>query len=164
MKKFDNKDFWITGMSDDEIVSNITKFNPDVIGFSCCTVVDREDTKYLVDLVKDKFPDKKMFLGGYEIDKNYENILKKDAIERDKIDNIDCISLGLGQVYIDDILKYLMGESKEIPKGIAYRTEKGYEISGEKEYDINDYALPDYGLVEKVNVTGRDKPVDVYSF
>ena len=57
-----------------------------------------------------------------------------------------------------------MGESKEIPKGIAYRTEKGYEISGEKEYDINDYALPDYGLVEKVNVTGRDKPVDVYSF
>lgn len=34
-----------------------------------------------------------MFLGGYEIDKNYENILKKDAIERDKIDNIDCISL-----------------------------------------------------------------------
>lgn len=164
VKKFDNKDFWITGMSDDEIVSNITKFNPDVIGFSCCTVVDREDTKYLVDLVKDKFPDKKMFLGGYEIDKNYENILKKDAIERDKIDNIDCISLGLGQVYIDDILKYLMGESKEIPKGIAYRTEKGYEISGEKEYDINDYALPDYGLVEKVNVTGRDKPVDVYSF
>lgn len=164
VKKFDNKDFWITGMSDDEIVSNITKFNPDVIGFSCCTVVDREDTKYLVDLVKDKFPDKKMFLGGYEIDKNYENILKKDAIERDKIDNIDCISLGLGQVYIDDILKYLMGESKEIPKGIAYRTEKGYEISGEKEYDINDYELPDYGLVEKVNVTGRDKPVDVYSF
>ena len=46
----------------------------------------------------------------------------------------------------------------------VYLTEKGYEISGEKEYDINDYALPDYGLVEKVNVTGRDKPVDVYSF
>ena len=163
-KEFDGKDFWITGMSDDEVISNIEEFNPDVIGLSCCTVVDREDTKYLVDLIKEKFPDKKMFLGGYEIDKNFENILKKDAIERDKIDNIDCISLGLGQVYINDILQYLMGNSDEIPKGIAYRTDDGYEVSGEKDYDINDYALPDYGLVEKVNVTGREKPVDVYSF
>ena len=33
---------------------------------------------------------------------------------------------------------------------LVFYTEKGYEISGEKEYDINDYALPDYGLVEKV--------------
>lgn len=163
-KQYDGKDFWITGLEDEEVLKRIEEFNPDVIGISCCTVVDREDTKYLVDLIKEKYPEKKMFLGGYEIDKNYENILKKDAIERDKIDNIDCISLGLGQVYVEEILEYLMGNSKIIPKGIAYRTDEGYKVTGEKEYNINDYALPDYGLVHKVNVSGRDKPLDVYSF
>lgn len=164
LKKFDNKDFWITGMTDEEILFNISLFNPDVIGFSCCTVVDREDTKYLINLVKKRFPNKKILLGGYEIYKNYENILKKNAIERDKISNVDCISLGLGQIYISDILNYLMGKSKEIPKGIAYKTDNGFDVSGEKEYDINNYSLPDYSLVKKVNVAGRNKPVDVYSF
>lgn len=164
IKQFDGKDFWITGLEDEEIISEIKEFNPDVIGFSCCTVVDREDTKYLIDLVKQTFPEKAMFLGGYEIDKNYENILKKDAIERDRIDNINCISLGLGQIYIGDILEYLMGKSKTIPKGIAYRTDEGYSISETKEYDINDYSLPDYGLVNKIAISGRDKPLDVYSF
>lgn len=164
VKQFDGKDFWVTGLDDEEIISRIEEFNPDVIGISCCTVVDREDTKHLINLIKERCPEKNIYLGGYEIDKNYENILRKDAIERDRIDNIDCISLGLGQVYVGDILRYLMGESEEIPKGIAYRTDDGYNVSGEKEYDINDYALPDYALVEKINVSGRDKPLDVYSF
>ena len=164
VKQFDGKDFWVTGLDDEEIISRIEEFNPDVIGISCCTVVDREDTKHLINLIKERCPEKNIYLGGYEIDKNYENILRKDAIERDRIDNIDCISLGLGQVYVGDILRYLMGESEEIPKGIAYRTDDGYNVSGEKEYNINDYALPDYALVEKINVSGRDKPLDVYSF
>ena len=44
-------------------------------------------------------------LGGHEISHNYEQILSDKSIERDKINGITCISLGLGQPYISNICK-----------------------------------------------------------
>lgn len=164
---FDGIEYWRTGMRDNEIIDQIKAFEPDVIAISCCTVVDREDTKYLCALLKSVFPKTPLFLGGHEITHNYKDVLLK-KVERNYIPNIEGISVGLGQPYIGDILKYLIEKAKgneaDYPKGFASCRDGKLVLPQLEEMNPNDYALFDYSLLRSVSVSDREKPYDVYSF
>ncbi len=97
-------EYWRTGLSDLDIISQIQMYNPDVIAISCCTVVDRADTKYLCELIIKNIPNIPVILGGHEISHNYEDILI-ERIPRNYIPGIAGICIGLGQPYIGKILE-----------------------------------------------------------
>lgn len=165
---YDNVEYWKTGLSDDEILKRIREYNPDILCFSCTTVVDREDIKYLVRLMRTNNINIPIILGGHEITHNYEQILSSESIERDKISGVTCISLGLGQPYISNICKYILnGYRGELPLNSAWniggKVIANHDTTGEI-YNINNYSLPNYSLLDKVYVTNREKPYDVYSF
>ena len=166
--KYDNMDYWRTGLSDDEVIKRIKEYNPDILCFSCTTVVDREDTKHLIHLILDRGINLPIVLGGHEITHNYEQILSDDSIERDKIRGVTCISLGLGQPYISDICAYILNNCNgDIPLNSAWNINGKVIANWDPNFndkDINDYSMPDYGLLDKVYVTNREKPYDVYSF
>jgi radical SAM superfamily enzyme YgiQ (UPF0313 family) len=164
---FDGIEYWRTGMSDMQIVDEVRLFKPDVMAISCLTVVDREDTKYLCRLLKTHFPDIPLFLGGHEISHNYQDVLIK-KIERNYIPDIEGISIGLGQPFIDGILRYLIqkknGNKTVPPKEFAFLENGHIILSQSEKMDPNNYALFDYSLLQSVQVSGREKPYDVYSF
>ena len=165
---YDGKPFWRTGLSDLDVLNRIKKYNPDLLCFSCTTVVDREDTKHLIHYLRNNGINIPIVLGGHEITHNYEQILSSESIERDKINGVTCISLGLGQPYISNICRYILNGCKgDIPLNSAWNIDGKVIANWDNNFndkDINDYSLPDYGLLEKVYVTGRNKPYDVYSF
>lgn len=166
--KYDNMDYWRTGLKDEEILKRINEYNPDLLCFSCTTVVDREDTKHIIHYLRDHGCKIPIVLGGHEITHNYEQILSDESITRDKINGVTCLSLGLGQPYIGNICDYVLnGGRGELPLQSAWNI-NGKVIANFDEHfnekNINDYSLPDYSLLDKVYVTGREKPYDVYSF
>lgn len=165
---YDGVEYWRTGQNDNDIVNRIKRFSPDIICFSCTTVVDREDTKYLIKLTRKYFPHVPIVLGGHEVTHNYAQILDNNSIERDRIDGITCISLGIGQPYISNICNYIIkGCNGELPENSAWNKNGKVVVNWDKEnkiYNINNYALPNYGLLEKVYVKNRIKPYDIYSF
>ncbi len=165
--EYDGMEYWRTGLSDLDIISQIQMYNPDVIAISCCTVVDRADTKYLCELIIKNIPNIPVILGGHEISHNYEDILI-ERIPRNYIPGIAGICIGLGQPYIGKILEYviLKAEGKECayPKGFASVIDGQICFSGLDYMDPNNYALFDYSLIQSVSVSWREKPYDVYSF
>ena len=163
---FDGEDYWETGLSDDEIVKKIDEYSPDIIAVSCCTVVDREDTKYLCALIKKYFRDIPIYLGGHEISHNYKKVFD-NKVERNYIPDIEGVSLGLGQPNVSDIINYILATNKKAvkyPRGFASIVEGEIYASEISPMNPNDYSLFDYSLLEKVYVKGREKPYDVYSF
>lgn len=166
--KYDNMDYWRTGLSDEEVLKRIKEYNPDILCFSCTTVVDREDTKHIINFLRENGIDLPIVLGGHEITHNYNEILSNESIARDRIEGVTCISLGLGQPYIGNICRYVLDGCKgEIPLNSAWNINNEVVANWDPNFndkDINDYSLPDYGLLDKVYVTGREKPYDVYSF
>jgi len=165
---YDNVEYWKTGLTDEEILKKIKEFNPTILCFSCTTVVDREDIKYLINLIRNNLKDIPIILGGHEITHNYKQILSEESIERDRIDGVTCISLGLGQPYISDICRFILnGFNGNLPLNSAWNINGKVIANCDKSgkiYNINDYSLPNYSLLEKVYVSNREKPYDVYSF
>lgn len=161
---FDGVPYWRTGLKDDEIVKRIAQFSPDVLGISCCTVVDREDTRYLANLIGSNFPNIPLIVGGHEASHNFEDILV-GKVARNYIPNVKCICLGLGQANIADVLDYVLNPNdRELPSGIAILYDGKVVSTPLKIIDINQHALFDYNLVDKVYTSDRARPYDVYSF
>lgn len=164
---YDGVEYWKTGLSDDEILRTIFLYKPDLICFSCTTVVDREDTKYLIEMLRNEMPSIPIILGGHEVTHNYQQILDPRSIERDKINGVTCISLGLAQPYITELCKYVLGNKDgELPLNSAWNVNGKVVAKQDNKpvFNINEYALPNYNLLEKVYVDGRQKPYDIYSF
>lgn len=165
---YDDISYWRTGLSDEEILSKIILFGPDLLCISCTTVVDREDVKHLIHFIHERLPEIPIVLGGHEVTHNYRQILSDDSIERDKISGVTCIALGIGQPYITPICKFIFdGYKGELPLNSAWNVNgkviASWDIS-KKYLNINSYALPNYNLLEKIFVKNRNKPYDVYSF
>jgi len=163
---FDGIDFWKTGITNEEIISKIRRVSPDAIAFSCCTVVDREDTKEIIELINEIFPKIPIVLGGHEAYHNFEKILN-DKLPKNRIIGVYCVSIGLGQPNISDIINYAIDNnniSRELPDGAAFLKDGNVVVTESKKFDINDFALFDYSLLKSVKVSHREKPIDAYSF
>jgi radical SAM superfamily enzyme YgiQ (UPF0313 family) len=154
-----------TGLITDEVRDQIRLFMPDVIGISCLTLVDRAETKKIVRNIKKDFPNIPIILGGHEASQSFSEILGFSPYEIETIPGIDYVVVGPGQPTIVKLMEYLNGRfPKEKLEGVAFVEEGKLQFSAPfKPFNPNRYALPDYGLLPKVEILGRDKPIDIYS-
>lgn len=163
IEELDGVLYWKTGLRIEEIVTEIRKLEPDVIGLSCCTVVDRGEVAKTARTLKKAYPTTPIILGGHEASQWYREILGDTIFPIEAIPEIDYVVVGAGQPVINPLLRFLL-EGGDPPKGVAYKKEREIVFTGATEFDPNKYALPDYSLLPRIEIPNRDKPVDIYSY
>jgi len=158
--------YWKTGLRMKEVAEKIAELEPDVIGISCCTVVDRGETARIAKTLKQTFPEIPLILGGHEASQWFREILGETIYPIDVIPEIDYVVVGPGQPVIVPLLKYLSDpNSNPLPLGVAYRGKDRHVIyTGEPPFDPNKFALPDYSLLPSLYLPNRQKPIDIYSY
>jgi radical SAM superfamily enzyme YgiQ (UPF0313 family) len=157
--------YWKTGLRVEEIVANVGKLAPDVIGISCCTVVDRGEVAKTAKALKEAFPATPLILGGHEASQWYEEILGNTPFPIGEIPAIDYVVVGPGQPVITSLLRYLAEPvTNNLPQGVARRFKGRVEFTGIPEFQPDHFAIPDYNLLPQGEVAGREKPMDLYSF
>ena len=165
IEELDGIPYWKTGLRVEEIVDEMVKLAPDVIGMSCCTVVDRGEVAKTAKALKEAFPATPIILGGHEASQWYEEILGNTPFLIGEIPPVDYVVVGPGQPVITSLLRCLdepaMGN---LPQGVARRFNGRVEFSGLPEFQPDHFAIPDYSLLPRVEVAGRQKALDIYSF
>ncbi|HQL52984.1 MAG TPA: cobalamin-dependent protein [Candidatus Magasanikbacteria bacterium] len=165
IEELDGIFYWKTGLRIEEIVAEVIKLEPDVIGMSCCTVVDRGEVAKTATAIKKALPVTPIILGGHEATQWYEEILGNTPFPIEKIPAIDYVVVGPGQSVIISLLCYL-DESVigNLSQGVACRFNGRVKFSGVSEFHPDHFAIPDYSLLPRVKVAGRKKALDIYSF
>ena len=165
IEELDGIPYWKTGLRIEEIVAGVVKLAPDVIGMSCCTVVDRGEVAKTAKALKEAFPATPIILGGHEASQWYEEILGNTPFPIGEIPAVDYVVVGPGQPVITSLLRCFdepaMGN---LPQGVARRFNGRVEFSGLPEFQPDHFAIPNYSLLPRVEVAGREKALDLYSF
>lgn len=157
--------YWKTGITPAEATRMLAGIDPDVIGISCSTIADRGEVKHLASAIRKALPKVMLILGGYEASEWPEEILGAGHYEVDAIPEADFVVLGPGQPVIGDLLRYLSGKTDTLPAGLAFRTPSGTVAkTSASAFNPNEYALPAFDLLPSTRVSGRDKPIDFYSY
>ncbi|MBU3934690.1 cobalamin-dependent protein [Patescibacteria group bacterium] len=165
VEEVDGISYWKTGLRIEEIVSGVAKFAPDAIGISCCTVVDRSEVAKTAEALREVFPATPIILGGHEATQWYEEILGDTPFPIGEIPAIDYVVVGPGQPVIASLLRCINERSAvDLPRGVARRFNGLVEFTGSPEFQPDQFALPDYSLLPRVEVAGREKAIDLYSF
>lgn len=165
VETLDDMSYWKTGLRNEEVIEKIADFRPDAIGISCCTVVDRGETASIAKAIKKAFPTIPLILGGHEATQWYQEILGNTVFPIETIPEIDYIVVGAGQPVLPPLLRFIANPSLCIlPPGVAYRSDNQIKFTGTFEFDPNQFAIPDYSLLPRIQVDGRDKPLDIYSY
>ncbi|AMW98251.1 B12-binding domain-containing radical SAM protein [Rummeliibacillus stabekisii] len=104
------------------IVSDLYRKSPDIIGFSCY-IWNIEETIKVIQMVKKVSPHTKIVLGGPEVSYDVHVWLKRLK------EDVDCIIMGEGEHSFKQLLHYYHGNIplSEVP-GIAYLKEEKVEI------------------------------------
>jgi hypothetical protein len=165
IEEVDGISYWKTGLKIEEIVAGVAKIAPDVIGMSCCTVVDRGEVAKTAKALKEAFPVTPIILGGHEATHWYEEILGNTPFPIGEIPAIDYVVVGPGQPVITSLLRYITERGAvDLPRGVARRSNGRVEFTGLPEFQPDQFAIPDYDLLPRVEVAGREKAMDLYSF
>lgn len=166
LEELDGVPYWKTGLRPEEVISEVSKYNPDVIGISCCTVVDRGETARLAAALKKAFPKIPIILGGHEASQWYGEMLGNTPYPIETILEIDHIVVGPGQPVIVPLLRHIADpKAIDLPLGVASRSPGGGIVfSGKSVFSPSEFAVPDYGLLPSIDVAGRSKPIDLYSY
>jgi radical SAM superfamily enzyme YgiQ (UPF0313 family) len=165
IEELDGVSYWKTGLQIEEIVAETVKIAPDVIGISCCTVVDRGEVAKTAKALKEAFPTTPIILGGHEASQWYGEILGDTPFPIGEIPAVDYVVVGPGQPVIASLLRYLVEPTvSDLPQGVARRFNGRVEFSGLPEFQPDHFAIPDYNLLPRVEVAGREKALDLYSF
>lgn len=165
LEELDGVSYWKTGLRVEEIVAEVVKLKPDAVGISCCTVVDRGEVAKTARAIKQAFPTTPIILGGHESSQWYEEILGNTPFSIETIPAIDYVVVGPGQPVITLLLRYLTESSvSDFPRGVARRVGGGIEFAGLPEFQPDQFAIPDYSLLPRIEVSGREKPLDIYSY
>ena len=105
-------------MSSKEILKNIARTKPDIVGLSAVTPTIYQTHK-LAGSIKRILPKVKIMLGGV-----HASVLPKDTLKR--FNSFDVVVINEGEMVISDLVKVLfIGKSLKNLKGIAYRDSKG---------------------------------------
>lgn len=104
------------------IVSDLYRKSPDILGFSCY-IWNIEETIKVIQMVKKVSPHTKIVLGGPEVSYDVHVWLKRLK------EDVDCIIMGEGEHSFKQLLHYYHGQIplSEVP-GIAYLKEDKVEI------------------------------------
>lgn len=165
IEELDGVSYWKTGLRVEEIVAETGKLAPDVIGMSCCTVVDRGEVAKTAKALKEAFPTTPLILGGHEASQWYEEILGNTPFTIGEISAVDYVVVGPGQPVIASLLRYLAEPTvSDLPRGVARRSSGRVEFTGLPEFHPDQFAIPDYSLLPRVKINGREKAMDLYSF
>ena len=157
--------YWKTGFKIGETVSTVVEQHPDVIGISCCTLVDRKEASRLSSALKEACPQVPIIMGGHEASQWYREILGETSYENDSVPSVDYVVVGAGQGVFPKLLSFLEKKNNsDLPHGVACRSNGRVIYSDPDPFEPDLYALPDYSLLPKINVPGRQKPMDIYSY
>jgi len=102
------------GITDDQILSAVEKFKPDIVGISNMWTAYSGDAHEAAQVIKNRYPEMMIIFGGSHPSEFAELVLK------DK--NVDLVVLGEGEMTLTEVLKNL---EQKLPleniQGIAYR-------------------------------------------
>jgi len=102
------------GLGEDEILAEVEKFKPDVVGISNMWTAYSGDAHMVAKTVKSRHPNLMVIFGGSHPSEFAELVLK------DK--NVDLVILGEGEITLTEVLKHVeKGQSFENIKGVAFR-------------------------------------------
>lgn len=164
-EELDGVIYWKTGLRIEEIVTEVAKLNPDVIGLSCSTVVDRGEIAKTAEALRKECPATPIILGGHEASQWYEEILGYTPFPIGEIPGIDYVVVGPGQPVIVPLLQYIAEPyAHDLPLGVACRSEGSVAFRGLPEFQPDQFDIPDYSLLPKIKVESRIKPLDLYSY
>ena len=164
-ENLDGVEYWKTGLKLSEVIARLDKIQPDVIGVSCATIVDRGEVSRLVKGLKEVYPTTPIILGGHEASFWYREILGETIFPIETIPGVDYIVVGPGQPVVADLLKYLADPfNREMPAGVAYRKDNKVVFTGVVNFLPNNHSLPNYDFIPRINLPGREKPLDIYSY
>ncbi|WP_150283816.1 B12-binding domain-containing radical SAM protein [Rummeliibacillus sp. TYF-LIM-RU47] len=119
------------------IVSDLYRKSPDILGFSCY-IWNIEETIKVIQMVKKVSPHTKIVLGGPEVSYDVHVWLKRLK------EDVDCIIMGEGEHSFKQLLHYYHGKIplSEVP-GIAYLKEDKVEIhQAAQKVDLRDMPSP----------------------
>ncbi|GEL04319.1 B12-binding domain-containing radical SAM protein [Rummeliibacillus stabekisii] len=119
------------------IVSDLYRKSPDILGFSCY-IWNIEETIKVIQMVKKVSPHTKIVLGGPEVSYDVHVWLKRLK------EDVDCIIMGEGEHSFKQLLHYYHGQIplSEVP-GIAYLKEDKVEIhQAAQKVDLRDMPSP----------------------
>ena len=165
IESLDGVDYWKTGLRIGEIIDRLNKVQPDVIGISCATIVDRGEASRLARGLKEAFPEKPIILGGHEASFWYREILGETKFPIEAMPGVDYVVVGPGQPIVAELLRHLANPVDcALPRGVAHNRLGRVVFTGEANFCPDGYSLPDYDFIARISVEGREKPMDIYSF
>jgi len=160
---FGETSYWKTGLNNAEVVRRLQQLKPNVIGISCCTVVDRGELCGLSDAIKKAFPTTPIVLGGHEATHWYREILGETSYPMESAPSVDYVVIGPGQPVITGLLGFLSGTTDCVPGGVAFRNGLSVSHTDPVPFEPDSFSSLDYSLFPQVTIPGREKPLDVYS-
>ena len=130
----------------DAIIKKIEEYKPNLIGLTIMGAPVFTTTLLYSNIIKNKFPDIKIIIGGM-----HSTLFHKEILEH--CDSIDYAADGPGEIAIVKLVKYLLGEiSIESVPSIAYKLNGKVNVNKREEIiDLSLLPKLDYDLVEDIN-------------
>ncbi|MBM6618110.1 B12-binding domain-containing radical SAM protein [Bacillus suaedaesalsae] len=112
------------------IVTDLFRNNPDVIGFSCY-IWNIEETIKVISMIKKIKPELKIILGGPEVSYDISYWL-------DRLQDVDYIVIGEGEETFKQLLDYMKsGDDLHSIAGLAFRTVDGKQVINPQRNKLN---------------------------
>lgn len=112
------------------IVTDLFRYSPDVIGFSCY-IWNIEETIKLISMLKKIKPELKIILGGPEVSYDISYWL-------DRLHDVDYIVIGEGEETFKQLLDNMKsGEDLQSIPGLAFQTEEGKQVINPQRNKLN---------------------------
>ncbi|MEI6597390.1 MAG: radical SAM protein [bacterium] len=132
--KFDLIDQAIADLTSEQVLEEVKKINPDIVGFSCLSL-DADQMQEIAGLIKKALPDCLIFLGG-----PYASVFYDQALERT---NIDIVIIGEGEkTFAELIQRFLDKQPLDNVKGTAYKKDGKIILAPPRELVDNLDSLP----------------------
>lgn len=132
------------GLSKEDLIERIVKFNPDVIGVSVIHTVQYPGAKEICEIVKEIDPEIITIMGGAHPSGDYQRVLK------DK--NVDFVIIGEGDIAIVKLLKYLEGKTTfETLCNVATKLASQVIVAPNRSFvkNLNQLPDPDFAIFNK---------------
>ncbi|MBF0520605.1 MAG: cobalamin-dependent protein [Nitrospirae bacterium] len=134
-------------LTEDDIIKEIGDFAPGFVGISSTTVAFHRALT-TARLIKEKFPNVAIILGGPHVTSNYEHAMSFDAFDYGVV--------GEGEATVLELLNALYeGRPVADIKGIVYRDTNGKLLNtGRREYiqDLDTLPYPAFDLISDINL------------
>ena len=143
-------------LSVEDFKAEVREFGADYVGISVLTSEYEHTLDVTADAVKQVSPEIVVIAGGVHVTIEYERVMRNP--------NIDFAVRGEGEYVLQELLRYLNGDSDQLPeKGVVYRQDGSLKITPQALVDdLTALPWPDYSLVrmeDYLNTGARNGPL-----